>query len=134
LVSLGDQVNGQSDLSVSTASSDPVQVGARLIWEVEIDDNVHSLHINAPRNQIGADKSLKLSLSKSFEDFHSFFSLHVGMQVLILVPFFIQFLRQILCPLVRPTKNNALINDKRGVDLVYCTHFLFLVNEHVIMG
>lgn len=48
LISLGDEVDGQADLSESAGSTDTMQVCAAFPWEVEIDDDIDSLNIDAP--------------------------------------------------------------------------------------
>lgn len=56
------------------------------------------------------------------------------MKVLILIFLFIKFLWEYLSAFVRFTKDDALVNDERTVYLEYCSHFLFLVDEHVVMS
>ncbi len=40
LVSLSDEVDSQANLTVTTTSTDPVEVGASFCWEVEVDDHI----------------------------------------------------------------------------------------------
>ena len=37
-------------------SADPVQVGLGHLGEVEVDDDVHGLNVDAPREEVGADQ------------------------------------------------------------------------------
>ena len=52
LVFLGDQVDGQTDLSEPTTSTDSVEVGAAFVGEVKVDDDVHCRYIYTSGNQI----------------------------------------------------------------------------------
>jgi|JI6StandDraft_1071083.scaffolds.fasta_scaffold96405_1 hypothetical protein len=48
LVSFSDEVDGQSDLSEPARPADPVEVDAAFGGEIEVDDDVDSLDVDAP--------------------------------------------------------------------------------------
>lgn len=56
------------------------------------------------------------------------------MQVSVLVLSLVEFLRQVLGSLVRPTEDNALVDNELRVKLVNSLHLVPLVQEHVVMG
>ena len=56
------------------------------------------------------------------------------MQVPVFILFLIEFLGQELSPLIGPTKDNALVDDQLGVQLVNCFHLVAFIQEHVVMG
>lgn len=55
LVLLSDQVDGQTYLSEPAAAANPVQVDAAFGGEVEVDDHVDCLHVDASGDQVGTD-------------------------------------------------------------------------------
>lgn len=55
LVILGDQVDGEADLSIPAAPANPVQIGAPLVWEVEVDDDIDGRDVDASSNEVGAN-------------------------------------------------------------------------------
>lgn len=131
LVLLSYQIYGQTDLSKSSTSTNPVQINTGLGREVKVDDHVHSLHVNTSCDQIRTHQSLKLSLRESLKTFRPLISLHIGMQKLILIPLLIQFFGQKLCTFIRATENDALVDYQRTVYLKNRPHLLLLVHQHV---
>ena len=69
-----------------------MQVNTAFIWKIKIQDHVDGLNIDTSGYQIGADQCFELTFSESVEDFYPFVGFHVGMQILILVFFFVEFL------------------------------------------
>jgi len=51
---VGYQIDGNSQVTESAGSSNSVQIRLRHLWKVEVDDNVDSLDVNSPREQVGA--------------------------------------------------------------------------------
>jgi len=39
-------------MSVSTRSTDAMQVRLRVLWEIKVNDDIHGLDVNASRKQI----------------------------------------------------------------------------------
>ena len=133
LVLLGDQVYGQSDLPKSTTSTNPVQVGAALCGEVEVDDHVDCLNVDTSGDQVGTDQGLELAFPETFKDLRPFVSLHTRMQVSVLVLSFIELPGKVLSPLVRATENDALVDNQLGIDLVNRLHLVLLIQKHVVV-
>ena len=55
-VIIGDQVDGHSEMAVSAASPDPVQVSLGHLGEVEVDDHVDGLDVDTAGEEVTADK------------------------------------------------------------------------------
>ena len=53
-VIIGDQVDGHSEVTISSASSDPVKVGLGHLGEVEVDDHVDGLDVNTASEEVTA--------------------------------------------------------------------------------
>ena len=53
-VIIGDQVDGHSEVTISSASSDPVKVGLGHLGEVEVDDHVDGLDVDTASEEVAA--------------------------------------------------------------------------------
>ena len=51
-VLVGDEVDGNPEMSVATTSSDSVKVGLRVFGEVEVDDDVDGGDVNTTSEEI----------------------------------------------------------------------------------
>ena len=47
-----DEVNGESKVPKSSGAPDTMEIGFRGLWEVEIDDNIDCLNVNASCEEI----------------------------------------------------------------------------------
>ena len=110
-----------------------MEVGAAFVGEVEVDDDVDGLDVDASGDEVGAHQGLELTLPESVKDFDSLVSLHIGVQVLVLIFFFVEFAREKLCPFVGPAEDDALVDDEGAVQLKDRSHLLALVHQHVVM-
>lgn len=117
-----------------TTTAYPVQVDAALRGKIKVDDHVDCLDVDASSNQVRADECLELSLSKALEHSDSLIASHIGMQALVLVLLFIEFSRQDLGSFVGPAEDDTLIDDKRAIKLEDGSHFLPLVDKHVVVS
>jgi len=48
-VIIGDEVDSDAEMSIATWSTDAMQVRLWMLWEVKVNDNIHSLDINTSR-------------------------------------------------------------------------------------
>jgi len=48
-VIISDEVDSDAEVSITTWSTDAMQVRLRVLWEVKVNDDIHSLDINASR-------------------------------------------------------------------------------------
>lgn len=133
LVLFSDEVDGEADLPEPAAAADPVQVDAALGGEVEVDDHVDGLHVDAASYQVGADEGLELALPEALEDPDPFVAAHVGVQALVLVLLLVELAREHLGPLVGAAEDDALVDDQRAVQHEDGPHLLPLVHQHVVV-
>lgn len=91
LVSFGDKVDSQSDLSESAWPAYSVKIDAAFGGEIEVDDDIDSLHIDASCDEVRTDQRFELSFSEPFKALDSFVRFHIWVQVLILIFFLIEF-------------------------------------------
>ena len=68
LVILGDEINGQSQVSESSRTANSVQVSVTIAWEVEVDNNVDCHDIDTSREQICTYETTGLSLFEVMEN------------------------------------------------------------------
>ena len=76
-----DQVDGQTQVSESTGTTDSVQVSLGVLREVKVDDNIDSLNINTTSQQIRADKVSTHAISKIVEHPVTVVLKHTSMRV-----------------------------------------------------
>lgn len=76
-----DQVDGQTEVSETARSPDPMQICLSVFGEVKIDDDIHGLNIDTPSQQVGADKVAADTISEVVEDAISMVLLHASMGV-----------------------------------------------------
>ena len=55
-VIVGDQVDGHSEVTISAAAPDPVQVSLSHLGEVEVDDHVDGLDVDTAGEEVAADQ------------------------------------------------------------------------------
>ena len=63
-----DQVDCKTQMSKASRSSDAMEVGLCVLWEVEIDDNINGLDINAASEEIRANEISTDSITEVMED------------------------------------------------------------------
>lgn len=67
-VVVGDQVDGNTEVSKPSTSADPVEVSFGHLGEVEIDDDIDSLDVNTSGEQVTADEITTETSSEIMED------------------------------------------------------------------
>lgn len=133
LILFGYEVDGESDLSEPAAAADPMQIDAALRGEVKVYNNVDCLHIDAPRDEVGTNECLELSLAEAFEYVDPLIAAHVGVQALVLVLLLVEFAGEHLCAFVGAAEDDALVDDERAVEHEDGPHLLALVHQHVVV-
>ena len=134
LVMLGNQIDCKTNLSISSTTTDSVQISASFSREVKVDNNIDSWYIDTSCDQVWADQCFKLAFSEAFENFGSFLSLHSWMKITILIFSLVKFLGQELSSFVGTAEDNALIDNELWINFVNGFHFILFVKKHVIMG
>ena len=76
-----DEVNGDTKMAESTRTTDAMQIGFGHLGEVEVDDDIDSLYIDATSEQIRADQIAAQSLAEVMEDPVPVRLGHLGMDV-----------------------------------------------------
>ena len=127
LISLSNQIDSETNLTVTTTTANSVKISTSLSWEIKVNDNINCWYIDTSCNQVWTDKSFELPFSETFKNFCSFLRLHTWMEVSIFILSFIEFFWQELCSFVWSTKDNALIDNKFGVNFIDGFHFISFI-------
>lgn len=64
LVIFSDEVEGETQMTKSTRTSDSVEIGVGAAWEVEVDNHVHGHDIDTTREQIGTHEASGLTVTE----------------------------------------------------------------------
>lgn len=67
-VFVGDQVDGEAEMSETAGASDAVEVGLRVLGEVKVDDDIDGLDVDAAGEEVGADEVAADAVSEVVED------------------------------------------------------------------
>jgi len=64
LVIFSDEVEGETEMTESSRTSDPVEIGVRAAWEVKVDNHVHGHDIDTTGEQIGTHETSGLTVTE----------------------------------------------------------------------
>lgn len=109
-----DQVNGQTQVTVTAGSTDSVQISLGILGEIKVDDNVYSLDINTTGEKIGADEVSADAVAEVVEDAVTSLLLHPSMTVKAGVAKFCYFLGEKLDSIGRVAENDGLVDLELG--------------------
>ena len=107
-VVVGDQVDGHSQVTEPSATTDSVQVGLGHLGEVEVDDDVDGLDVDAPGEEVGADEVPAKPGPEVVEDSVAVSLSHLGVDVVAGVAQLSDLLGQQFHPLRGVAEDNAL--------------------------
>ena len=68
LVILSDEVDSETEVTESTGTTNPMQVGIRLTREIKVDDNVDGDDVDTAREDIRGDQATSLTSLEVVED------------------------------------------------------------------
>lgn len=129
-----DEVDGQTKVSETSRTTDTVEVGLSVLWEVEVDDNVHSLDIDTTSQEIGANKVAAVTIPEVMEDAVTVVLKHAGVGVETRVTELGDLLGQKLHTGSRVTEDDGLVDLKAGEEGVQAVDLLLLFDEGVVLS
>jgi len=109
-VLVGDEVDGNPQVSVSSRTTDTMQISLAHFGKVEVYHHVDGLNVNASCEEIGADQVAAMSLAEIVEHTVSVRLIHPGVNVVACVPQVGDLLGQKLHTLGRVAEDDRLIN------------------------
>jgi len=68
LVTLGDEVDGNTKMAESATSSDSVKVGLCILWEVKVEHNIHRLDIDTSSENVGTHEDTSFTVLEVVEN------------------------------------------------------------------
>jgi len=77
LVVFSDEVDGDTEMSKTTRSTDSVEMGLCILREIEVDDNIHTLDVDTSCEKISANQASSLSILEVMIDTISVALLHL---------------------------------------------------------
>lgn len=128
-----NQVDGQSQMSETSRSTDAMEISLRILGKIEIDDHVHSLNVDTASKKIRADKIAAYTVPEIMKDAVTIVLQHLGVRVKAGVSEFGDFLRKQLYSICRVAENDRLIDLKLGKECVEAMDFLTLLDEAVVL-
>lgn len=128
-----DQVDGHSQMSETSGSTNAMEISLRILRKIEIDDHVHGLDVDTTSKKIRADKIAAYTVPEIMKDAVTIVLQHLGVRVKAGVSKFGDFLRKQLHSICRVTENDRLIDLKLGKESVEAMDFLFLFDEAVVL-
>lgn len=111
---VGDQIDGDTEMSETSGSTNSVQVGLCHLGEIEINNNVHSLYIDTSGEEIRADQIPAQPGSEVMENAISVCLLHLGVDVIAAVAELGDLFRQQFNTLCRIAEDDRLIDLELG--------------------
>lgn len=109
-VLVGDEVDRDAEMTEPARTADPVKVRLRHLGEVEVDDDVHGLHVYAAREQVRTDEVPAEPRPEVVEHAIPVGLRHLRVDVVAAVAQLCDFLREQLDALRRIAEYNTLIN------------------------
>lgn len=130
-VLVGDEIDGQTEVAEAARAPDPVQIRFRVLGEIKVDDDIHSLDVNSPGEEIGGDQVAARSVSEVVEHSVSVRLKHLRMDVETGVTQLGDLLREQLHPIDGVAENNGLVDLQLGEKSAQTMDFLPLLHERV---
>ena len=109
-VVVSDEINGDAQVTETARSTDTMQVGLGHLGEVEVDDDVDGLDVDAAREQVRADEIAARAVAEVVEDAVAVLLTHLGVDVEARVAQLGDLLRQQLDSLRRVTEYDRLVD------------------------
>jgi len=121
-------------MTESPRSPNSVEVGFRRPGEVEVYDDVHGLDVNAPCEEVGANKVPAVARPEVVENLVSVLLEHSGVYVVATESELRDLPRKKLNSVCGVAKNDGLVDLEAFEESVEAVDFLFLINIGVILG
>lgn len=121
-------------MAESSASPNAVEVGVRRAGEVKVDDDVEGLNVNAPGEDVGANKIAALALAEVMENTVAVFLTHLPVDVKARETQSGNLAAQKLDSVHAVAENNALVNCNLSKKSVEAVNFLVFINVSIVLG
>ena len=134
LVVLSDEVDGQTEVTKTTRSSDSVQVSLSILGEIEVDHNVNRNDIDTTCEQVSTDETASFSVLEIMENSVSIRLSHSRVDEEARVPQLVDLLSEQLYSLSRVAEDDSLTDVELGEQGVQAVELLSLFQIGVVLG
>lgn len=117
-----------------TRSTNAMKVCLGILWEIEVDDNIHSLNVDTTGEKIRADQVAHLPVTKVMEHTVAVLLQHFGVRVEAGVAKFGDFLCQQLHARGAVAEDDGLVDVQSAEQSVETMDLLFFLHESIILG
>ncbi len=128
-----NEVDGETEVSKTSGTTNAMQVGLGVLWEIEVDNDVDSLDINTAGKQIRANKVTANTVAEIVENAVTSGLKHACVTVKARVTQLGDLLGEKLHAVGRVAKNNGLVDLKLGEEGIQAVDFLLLFNKGVVL-
>mmetsp|Transcript_27995 Transcript_27995/g.88944 ORF Transcript_27995/g.88944 Transcript_27995/m.88944 type:complete len:203 (+) Transcript_27995:315-923(+) len=130
-VLVGHKVDAQAEVPEAPRAADAVQVGLRVLGEVEVDDDVHGLYVDAAREEVRGDQAPAGAVAEVVEDAVAVRLVHAGVDEEAGVAQLRDLLGQQLHASDRVAEDDRLVDLQLREERVQAVHLLPLLHECV---
>lgn len=128
-----DQVDRHSQMSKTTRSTNTMEVGLCVLWEIEVDDYVDSLNVNATCKKVRANEIAAYTVTEVMKHTVTVMLQHLRVRVEAGVSKFGNLLRKQLHSVCGVAKNDGLVDLEFGEESIETVDFLALFYETVVL-
>ena len=128
-----DQVDSQTQMSVTPRAANTMEVRLGVFGEIEIDDDVDSLNVDTTGEQIRTDQIAADTVTEIVEHAVSGLLGHLGMAVEARVAQLRDLLGQKFDAVGRVAEDDGLVDLELGEERVETVHLLLLLDEGIVL-
>lgn len=129
-----DQVDSQTQVTETSRAADSMKICLGVLREIEIDDNVDSLDINTPSQQVGTNQVAADALTEVVKDAVTVMLEHARVRIETRIAKFSDLLSKQLNTIGRIAEDDRLVDLQLVEESVQTVNLLLLFNEGVILG
>lgn len=128
-----DKVDGETKVSETPRTTNAVQVGLRILGEVEVDDDVDRLNIDTASQQVRADEVTADAVAEIVEDPVAVLLKHSRVRVETGIAQFRNLLGQKFHSIGRVAENDGLVDLQFGEQRIQTVNLLLLLDEGIVL-
>mmetsp|Transcript_53035 Transcript_53035/g.60775 ORF Transcript_53035/g.60775 Transcript_53035/m.60775 type:complete len:339 (-) Transcript_53035:703-1719(-) len=133
-VIFSNEVDGQTQMSESTRSTNSMQVGFSGSGEIEVNNNIDRQDIDTTSEQIRGNQTSRGTISEVMENFISVLLLHLGVNIEAGVSEFSDLFGQQFYTVGGVTEYYTLVNLQLGEEGVQAMNLLLFFDESIVLG
>ncbi|GMT19360.1 hypothetical protein PFISCL1PPCAC_10657 [Pristionchus fissidentatus] len=132
-VFVGDEVDGDTEVTEATRPSDSVKISLSIAREIEVDHNIDGLDVDTTSEEIGADKVAAVALKEVVENSVTMILSHLGVNVVTGISELGDLLGEQLYTLGAVAEDDRLVDLELAEQRVQTMDFLLLLHICVVL-